>query len=351
MTFQTFQASVKYLVVGTVFLFAMGCSKIENAPAPSLSETQKKFEEKCRVDFDLHVRTRQVDNTFFIYLTTDKPLIDYEAQQDLGDKTNAAKPSKFNINYLEGKFDINSFNFEYDIVDKKKSSTDDAGYSMNYTESYLKQQQGIFVAMSESFLDVNPKHTEKLPEFFVIIITDIVKGFESRSVIEMNDFKRYVSGDLPQEEFMKRYLSDAKGGLSMIGDEIGTHIDYTPITMTDFLTKQIVNRIRFKFQRSDFQPGDDYDRDIANQVADTFSYYTFKDYAQVKLLNLRLEHELKLTPEEILKYGEDSKEGPKIPVNEKDGKLIRIIFENGKATFPDEDKKTPTVSNTTEETK
>lgn len=324
-----------------------GCTK--PAPPPvSISQAQQKLEAKCRDDFDMHVVTRQVGNTFYVYLPTDKPLFDYEAQKDQGEAVPEKKNAKYTINFIDGKFEKNDFQFEYDIIDRKKSSKEDYGFNSSYTDSYVKQQNNLFVAVSDTFFDVKETSKEKLPEFFVLIITDIVKGIESRSTFYLTDFKRYMSGDLPYEEYMKRYLAETKGGQSFIGDEIGTHIDYKEVQMSDFLAKQITNRINFKFQRSDFSPSDEYDNDIVAQIADTLRYYNFKAFEHVRLNNLRLNRRYIFEQNQLANFGDDKQDFPDGVVDSKDkGKIVHIIFENGKTRFSDEDTTKSTTSNAT----
>ncbi len=310
----------------------MGCAKKEPNTKPPLSEAQKNFEKKCREDFDLQVVTRTVGQTIYAYLPTDKPMFDYEAQKE-NTETAQAKTPKFSVQYADGEFKGNAFNFEYDIIKKTKSSKEDYGYNTAYTDAYIKMQNNLFTAMAETFADVpleNPAPKEAVLKFFVVVITDIKKGMETRSTIYWLDFKRYMAGDLPYDEYMKRFLSDVKGGQSMIGDETGSHIDYKDIRIEDFLTKQIINRIHFKFERSDFQPPDDYDSTIADIVADTTRYYKFTAFEALRLENLRSNKKLLFDATQLASFGDDK--------DFKDGKLIHIIFENGKATFPDEKK-------------
>lgn len=334
--------TAKLLTLVCAFVFCFGCAKKE-PPPPSISEAQQRFEKKCREDFDMHVKTKQVGTTMYIYLPTDKPMFDYEAQKE-NTQTTDKKEAKFSINFLEGKYEENTFSFEYDFIDRKKSSKEDFGYTSTYTDTYIKQQNNLFVAISDSFFENTLAKGEILPQFMVIIIADIVKGIESRSTFYLQDFKRYMSGDLPYEEYMKRFLPETKGGQSLIGDEIGTHIDYQDIKMSDFLTKQAENRIRFRFQHSDFQPSDDYDTEIVNQIADTLRYYDFVNYKQVNLNNLRLNKKYIFDQEQLKSFGEDKTTQNGIDEKEA-GKLIHIIFENGKATFPDEDKTSETITN------
>ena len=57
------------------------CVQKDRAPrAPPPTDIQKKFELKCRKDYNLNVITRMVGRTFWIYAPTDKPLFDFSAE-------------------------------------------------------------------------------------------------------------------------------------------------------------------------------------------------------------------------------------------------------------------------------
>ena len=292
----------------------------------SIVKAQKALEAKCREEFDMHVITRIVGETLYVFYPTDKPMFDYEAQK----KSSATQPepkNKFAVEFVDGNFKDNAFHVEYDIVAKKKSSKEDPGYSSTYTDTYSKDQNNLFIAISDTLFNSKAEKDETMPQFAVMVVTDIKKGLEVRSTFYLEDFKRFMTGDLPYEEYMKRFLSEVKGGQNLIGDETGSHIEYKNIIMPDFLSQQIVNRINFKFQRSDFPPNPDFDDAIIGIVADTTRYYGFIDFTEVKLNNLRQDKKFIFSKLQLASFGDD-----KLPNNNK-GKLIHIIFENGKAKF------------------
>ncbi len=333
-----FAHAVLLLVLAGVFA-AGGCSQEKPAPKIPLTEAQKKFEKKCRDEFDMHVKTRMVGHTLYIYLPTQEPIFDYEAQKANSADANK-KPSKFAVQFADGSYKAGRFLFEYDIVPRTKAKKEDYGYNSSYTDSYVKQQNNLYTAISDVFFNVEVKEASTQPLFFVIIITDIKKGIEMRATLYLEDFKRYMTGDLPYEEYMKRFLADTKGGQDFIGDETGTHITYTNVEMPDFLAKQIVNRINFKFQHSDFEPPNDFDNTIVGIIADTLRYYDFKDFTTVQLNNLR-----PLSPprqnvkyifekNQLESFSEDVDEERTKP----QGKLIRIRFDKGNVKLMPEEK-------------
>ena len=89
-------------------------------PRPPLTDLQKKFETKCRKDYNLNVITRIVGKTFWIYAPTDKPLFDFAAESP-SPPDPLKKPAKYDLLYINGSFKNNTFNFEYDVIPKIKS--------------------------------------------------------------------------------------------------------------------------------------------------------------------------------------------------------------------------------------
>jgi hypothetical protein len=313
-------------------LLLTGCTgQIEKPPVLTVTAAQKKFEEKCLKDFNLHVRSRQVGQTFWVYLPIKDPIFDYEVQKEKPPAEAKETPNKFVVNFADGKFQNNVFSFEYDIMDKKKSKDEDYGFNSSYTDTYVKNQNNLFTAIYEVFLNTKASDKEVTPLFFVVVITDIKKGIETRSTFYLKDFMRYMSGDIPNDEYMKRFLGDRKGSPAMIGDETGTHLKYTNMTMGEFLSKQIVNRIHFKFQYSDFPPKDNkFDDIVIGIVADTVKYYQFDDFTNVRLNNLRLNQKYLFDKAQLVNFGDEK---PK----ENEGRLIHIRFKDGKPEFNEEE--------------
>ncbi len=312
-------------------LLAGGCAKSESPIKITYTEAQKLFEAKCREEFDLHVITRLVGGTLYIYFPTKEPLFDYASSESDKPPAEEAKPSKFALQYVDGNFKDKKFKFEYDVVDRKKVKADDYGYSSSYTDNYIKQQNNLFTAINDSFFGAEAVKGETEPKFIAMVITDIKKGIETRSTFYLQDFKRYMSGDLPYDEYMKRFLADTKGGPALVGDEIGSHIEYKEVGMGEFLAKQIINRINFKFQRSSFPPSDDYDNDIIGIASDTMRYYEFGGFTAFQFSNLRTGKKYLFEPQQLDGFSDEPEEKSK-----SGGKLIHIRFDNGKAQFNDE---------------
>lgn len=302
-----------------------GCGK-KIALRPPLTEVQKKFEEKCRKDYHLNIVTRLVNKTFWIYAPTDKPLFTFAAEPP-GPPNPTKKIPQYDLLYVDGAFKGPSFYFEYDIIPKIKSHMQSEGVRNEGTDYFNKLYTNLFTAITENLLDPQISIS-----FVVLTICDIKKGIEVRYTFYLEDYRRASVEAIPYDEFLKRILQDSKGSTDFIGDEIGQHLKYTNINMPDFLAKQMINRIRFKFTQSDFPPQDGYEKPIIDIIADTIRYYQFKDFKDARLNDLRAKKKAILTRDQLDIFGED-----RHPKKEKTkGKLIHVIFDNGKTTFTEE---------------
>jgi hypothetical protein len=310
-------------------LSLQGCTSKKIAlvrPAPT--SLQKTFEMKCRKDYGLNVITRIVGRTFWIYAPTDKSLFDFAAETP-SPPDPLKKPAKYELLYIDGSYKNKAFYFQYDVIPKIKADLQSNGITEKGTDYYNKIYNDIVTAITETMLD------PQIPISFVVIaITDIKKGLEARLTFYLEDFRMAQVEGIPWDEFNKRVLQESKGSSDFIGDEIGQHLEYNDIQMPDFLAKQIVNRIRFKFTQSDFPPQNGYEEAVIGTIADTLRYYNFKDFTQVHTDDVRTKKQMIFTPPQLDYFGEDRPKKGKPPAG--NGKLIHIIFENGQATVKDQ---------------
>jgi len=314
---------LKFLFIAVVGI-SLSCSpKKPLLPRPPLTDIQKAFETKCRKDYNLNIITRIVGKTFWIYAPTDKSLFDFAAETPTPPDP-LKKPAKYNLLYINGAYKNNSFNFEYDVIPKIKSDLQGEGVRSEETDYFNKLYSNLSTVITETLLD------PKIPISFVVIsITDIKKGIDVRVTFYLEDYRRASVEGIPYDEFNKRILQDEKGSTSYIGDEAGEHLEYNDISMPVFLTKQMINRIRFKFTQSDFPPQQNYEEAIIGIIADTTRYYNFTDFKEVRTSDVRTKKKMIFTPKQLDYFGDDK---PKADQDKSNGKLIHIIFEDGKTT-------------------
>ena len=151
-------------------------------------------------------------------------------------------------------------------------------------EKFQNSQRDLVMAVGRAFVDTDKK---ELPEFFVIVLADIKNGIMAKMTFAFKDLSRMMQDPFFQEEFMQRLIVDyPQGNAKIIGDKTGANLDIVDLTWTDFLAKQIVYRMNYRYTRSAFPPSSDPKQEILNAVADSFRSYEFKDYGGLILHDL-----------------------------------------------------------------
>ena len=301
------QTTLISAVVLAVAVSAAGCFNT-TSPSLSLKQAHQKFKNTLKEEYNLDVVLYPLEDTLWIYLPMDKELFKLGAKQQSAQASSQAVHAP-EILYLDGNFEQGRFLLEYDIAERKKYAKD-PGYASNYTEAFQRAQRALLYALpsvyteveqipgEREFMDGEREYrrerfikahlkTDKAPTFIVIVIADIVNGIESKLLAQMRDLKQGMSDNFFMEEYTKRLIySDPRGGMEIIGDRAGAHLDVHEITLPEFLTEQILYRIKFKYQRSDFPPDADTEDEIMKIVNETVQAYGFADYTAVKLTNL-----------------------------------------------------------------
>ncbi len=251
-----------------------GCVK-PTPPVQTLNEANKKFLKTIREEYKLNPLIRVVGHTLWIYLPVEEPILDYKSTPD-GPRRSSTPTDSLNIRYLDGRPDKTLFDIEYDIR-KEAKYLDDKGLNPTYTESFRKKQNDIATTLYRSYTDLGEKYGKKTaeapPDFIVLVVANVKTGVVVRNYMAFQDFKYSALGAFPLEELAQRSISEFTGEEKMIGDKLGQHVDYHDVTWMEFLTKQILNRIRFKYQQSDFKPADDPEIEILKTVNDTVKGY------------------------------------------------------------------------------
>jgi len=265
----------------------VGCSKLSPPPVQTLSEAEKKFNQICQEEYNFTPVVFRLTNTVWIYIPLEQNIFEFKVS-DKGPSSSTQASKSFAINYLEGQFANGQFMIQYDIGAVKKYAKD-PGYSTSYTEEFQKKQRGILTAVFRAYaeLPTDKRSPDMAPDFFVLVIADIKTGLETKTIFYFPDFKRAMTDQFFYEEFTRRTVSDDPIGQNhIIDDRNGAHLNPTEITLPEFLAKQIVFRIRYKFQRSDFPPDGDIREEITKIISETLANYNFRDSESIELEDL-----------------------------------------------------------------
>jgi len=336
------RALILYLFFCTVFYFS-GCAQektiVEEPQTPAHTKLIKILEK----DYNIKAVTTALQNTLWIYIPLEKTFFEVSAS-DKGPQKSSKSTKEISLLYLDGQFDGSYFNVEYD-VGEVKNYPDDKGIQSKYSEEYSRISRTITTAIHTAYGNIERKvgsfdyiekisgdidfqdeekntthktlvqshvlQEQKVPDFFVVIIADIEKGIETRSILYLQDLRRAHVDPNFIEEYAKRAITEQPIGHSIIkGDKTGQHIDYHDVTWNEFLMKQLLYRIRFQFQMSSHKPESgnvEIFKDLAQQV---LRGYPHRDYKGVKFFNLDTKQSSQLNVEAVEPYNDFDKKDP-----------------------------------------
>lgn len=297
---------------------------------PDLSDQEKKkLFRKLQAINQAGYKITVLNNTVWVYVPTKKPLFATRATLEDPQTTNKYK-DRYSLNFLDTRYNKENqqFHIEYDISPARIYDID-YGYGSSSSEEYSRLSQAILQGIISSYYDVTEvtededpdagglitlnlangtiensqrkgyRRKTHAPDFFVITIADIINGIETISILYLDDYKKMMSQAIPPDEFYKRYITDYRGSTKIINDIRGKHLDIREITWPEFMTKQIKNRIQFKYRYSDFKPEDEPLNEIPKLIAETMKAYDYQNYETIFLDNLRDENNKTLSRTEI----------------------------------------------------
>ncbi|MCD4781202.1 MAG: hypothetical protein K8S27_11750 [Candidatus Omnitrophica bacterium] len=300
-------------------------------PGITLDEANKKFIRLCEQTLEMTPVLRKEQNTLWIYFPMEGPILDI-IPSPLGPSKSNQPTRKAAIKYLDVVYDQRAFVIEFDIAGEK-SYPIDYGYTSGFSKIYQRIQSKVIEATQQTYFeiekvpgDVEYKHplkkqthrrlvksyvkTDKAPEFLALVIADINKGIEVVSFLYLNDLKRVMSKlqSITPEEYRRRYVTELRGGTQIVDDKTGSHIKYRPLPLSEFIARQIKNRIDYQYKKSSFPPHNVAKLEILNQTYQTMQAYAFKEYDKIYVYDLATSLEMEVTPEELSKYAIEAPE-------------------------------------------
>ena len=310
-------------LIAALALYAIaGCERAADDAGTTPSQAHQEMVRLLREENNLEPVTRAFDRTLWIYLPVEESLLQLKAGQK-GAQSSAEPAVKPVLKFLDSAFDGGSFHITYDIT-PEKGYPKSYGYESAFTEKYQQDQRNILTAVYRAFGHFQEPAAggaaaQGAPDFFVIIIADIVNGLEARVTLYLGDLIRAYSDPGFYEEYTRRIVSEQPtGGQEMIGDRDGRHAGFRDLTWREFLAKQMLHRITFKYQQSAFPPSDDARREILSAAADTVAAYGFKDFQSVVLQDLAAGTKLEVPQIDLAGY---------TAADSSPGRLIHIKFQ------------------------
>ncbi len=276
---------MKNLIISSlIYLLITGCAKPSPIEPITLNKAHQKLIDICKKDFDLTVKLFPFENTLWVYIPMEESFLDIKSTDEGPRIVDQFKETR-TINYLDGWYADSSFHLKYDIT-LSKAYGKEYGFTSAFTDKYRKEQQYILLSITKAYENVE----EEIPDFFVIVAADIVKGIETQMILNFSDLKRVMTDQFFHEEYTRRNIMDyPTGHTKIIDDKEGKHLELYDLTWPDFLAKQMVHRIKNKYQRSAFPPSEDTQQEILTIVSETVHAYEFTGFETVQLQDLHNE--------------------------------------------------------------
>jgi hypothetical protein len=331
----------KLLTVIFILCVMSGCSP-RKTDEISWQEPEKRLETILKQEMDLDAVLIRYPHTLWIYVPLEEPIFILTANDQAPKQATVLKKIQ-TINYLENEFRDGRFNIEFDVSiarQYEKSYGYANKYSEAYTAAYLKISRAIPQAYFKTKDDTLPgdsdftdgkkdpsrraviRHRPEntgMPDFFVTIFADIKTGIQTRSIINARDLQRAQYDQGFSEEYQRRVISEEpSGNQGLIGNRTGEFLPTYDLTWPEFLSRQLVHRVKFKYRNSSFPPSFETEKEILHQAYLMSVSYGFDDYTGVALRNLQ-DGTLTEIPKESLP---DYKDAPLPP----GGKLHAISF-------------------------
>lgn len=294
-----------------LLMATLGCARTAPEKPLALTDPIKELIRLCDEEHNFSITAIPFDHIVWIYLPLEENFLHIKANPR-GFSNSQESSMATTIKFLGGEYKDNNFHLTYDIV-SSKGYAKSYGYSSEFSEEYKTKQRHILTTITRVFND-----SENPPAFIGIIIADITAGLEARTIIHFQDLKRAYVDQSFHEEYAKRTISEQPiGNMEVIGDRTGANIKLSDMTWPQFLSKQMVHRVNFKYQQSAFPPSDDTRVELLTIAADTVAAYGFEGFTSIQLRDLGNNTTTETTRENLANYRSEPSSG----------RLIHIKFQ------------------------
>lgn len=277
--------------LNSLFLISLillsGCTSVTN-PTYSRENLTQSIQDVCKKEYKLDVRARLTGDTLWVYLPVEDLLVKSEKPEKYTEK--------FIIERNEPMSDSGSLKFEYlikPVEDREKTQ------EYKYNKQILEKINNVWKVLRRVVFSLDRTKTGE-PKLYCLIVADIKNGFYTREVFYYLDLKKVSYEYISWGEYQHRAIQDADLNPQIIGDREGDSLDYRNITMREFITGQILHRIKLKFQKPEVEKNADIDKEIIKIIAYTVKTYGFKDFDAVELNNLASKNRIILNQAALL---------------------------------------------------
>jgi hypothetical protein len=245
----------------------------------------------CLKEYNFKVVVKLINDTLWIYLPLKDIIRDFKKEE---------KPPKytklFEIKENKANLKNEKIKIEYLI---QPIPEEEKYQEFKYNEEDLKKINNTLNVLRRVVFSMN-KQKEKEPKFYSLVIADIKNGIEIREIIYYLDLKKITYGYISWDEFSHRCPTEVNLAFEAINDENGSYLNCYNITMGEFIVKQIIHRIRLKFEKPEVKKDVDIDKEIKKIVVYTLKIYNFINFSEIEFHNLLTHYKTTLNQPAIL---------------------------------------------------
>jgi len=262
-------------------LLFLGCTS-NTEPTYIKENIADSIREICEAEYKLQIKTKLVGQTVWVYLPVEDFIKESEKPQKYSEK--------FEIGLLENRFSNDSLQLEYSI---KSIPETEKTQQAEYNKSVLEKISNVWKVLYRVILSMD-RNRPDIPKFYCVITADIKNGLERIDIFYYQDLKKYLYQFISWDEYQHRAIQDFVQSEEILADTYGLHVKYKDMTWEDFLTAQIKQRIRLKFQKPEVGQDVDIDKEILKVIVYTLKTYDYRDFRNVEVTNLLTNNKITL---------------------------------------------------------
>ena len=275
------------LLIFLPLLLIAGCAP-SFEPTYTLKNLCPAIEDICSKEYKIFVKATRVGKTLWVYLPVE------------GISAPAEKPEryleKFQIDEDSADIDRNVLSLTYAI---KGIPEEEKLQTVSTSKEVIDKINNVWRVLRRVIFSMSPPEKEKV-RFFCMVVADIEKGALVQETYYTQDIIKYSYGLMAMEEFQHRSIHDSMMAPQVIGDKEGKMVIYRDIKFNEFLTDQIKQRIRYKFQKPEVEQDVDIDKEVQKVAAYVLDAYKVKNIKAVEFANLQSGRKNTLSKEALI---------------------------------------------------
>ncbi|PIQ89034.1 MAG: hypothetical protein COV72_05170 [Candidatus Omnitrophica bacterium CG11_big_fil_rev_8_21_14_0_20_42_13] len=266
-----------------------GCSSSTTSTFSRQNITQS-IQDICKEEYALDIKAKLAGDTLWIYI----PVEDILTETDPPVKYT----EEFNIETNESEIKDGLVKVNYNIKPVPKI---EKYQEKKYNEKVIEKINNVMIVLRRVIFSMERKKSKE-PAFYSIIAADIKNGLIMWSTLYYLDLKKVSYGFISWTEYQHRNISDIVMAPQVKDDKEGKNIQYSDITLEEFIAAQISHRIKLKFQKPEVDENADIDKEIRKIITTTLKIYGFSDFYEAQLYNSLTKNKIIINRKAVLEH-------------------------------------------------